>query len=85
MLFDYPKILTIVERSYFSVTILDNNQKIVGCAVFNDYPQGLTGMIDYKHENFWEHWLFDAFKFDEETFISSYNTLWLTYLFINKE
>ena len=42
-----------MERSYISVTILDKNQNIIGCAAFNDYPQGLRGKIDFQHENLW--------------------------------
>lgn len=37
-LYNYPKILSLLEKSYLSITILDNNAKIVGCAVFNDFP-----------------------------------------------
>jgi len=65
--------------------MLDSNSKIIGCAVFNDFPQGLTGMIDFQHENFWEYWIFNAFEFDEDVFVSPYNSLWLTYFFIAKE
>jgi len=65
--------------------MLDANQRIIGCAVFNDFPQGLTGMIDFQHENFWENWIFEAFNIDDNIFISSFNTLWLTFLFIARD
>ncbi len=28
----------------------------MGCVVFNDFPQGSFGMVDYKHENYWVLW-----------------------------
>jgi hypothetical protein len=48
-LYNYPKLITLFEKCLLSVTIMDANQKIIGCAIFNDFPQGLTGMIDFKH------------------------------------
>ena len=38
LLYDYPKLLSLFEKSYHSVTILDENEEIIGCAVFNDFP-----------------------------------------------
>ncbi len=38
LLYDYPKLLSLFEKSYHSVSILDENDEIIGCAVFNDFP-----------------------------------------------
>lgn len=38
LLYDYPNLLNLFERSYLSVTILNQQQKIIGCAIFNDFP-----------------------------------------------
>lgn len=40
-------------RSYISLTVFNSEQKIVGCACFNDIPQGLQGKYDNKHYNLW--------------------------------
>lgn len=47
LLYDYPKLVKMFENSYISVTVLNSEEQIIGCFVFNDYPQGLTGMIDF--------------------------------------
>jgi len=52
LLYDYPKLLSMFEKSYLSISILHANQ-LLGCVVFNDFPQGSFGMVDYKHENYW--------------------------------
>jgi len=49
---------------------------VVAFAAFEDYPQGLRGMYDEKHFNYWEVWFRKAFENKE---FSSFNTLWLTY------
>ncbi|CAK76388.1 unnamed protein product, partial (macronuclear) [Paramecium tetraurelia] len=59
-LYAYPKILTLFERSYLSVTVLDSQNNIIGGAVFDDCPQGVTGQVDFKHENLWEQWIHDG-------------------------
>ena len=37
-LYDYPEFTAQFERKLISVSILDNQNRIIGCAVFNDYP-----------------------------------------------
>ncbi|EAR95092.1 hypothetical protein TTHERM_00641200 (macronuclear) [Tetrahymena thermophila SB210] len=85
LLYDYPNLLSLFEKNYLSVTILNQQQQIIGAAVFNDFPQGLTGQIDFQHENFWENWIFDAFNFDESICITPFNTLWMTFFFVAKD
>jgi hypothetical protein len=84
LLYFYPKLLPLFEHSYLSVTVLDQQSNIVGCAVFNDSPQGVSGMVDFKHENFWEHWLSKVWEVSDDE-ITPYNTLWMTYLFLAKK
>lgn len=36
-LYDYPKLLSLFEKSYLSITILKQSQ-IIGCVIFNDFP-----------------------------------------------
>lgn len=88
VLFDYPSIIRLFERysshqprSFISVTILDRTHKIIGAACFNDAPPGLRGKFDHLHENYWEQWVFEAFNF-QSIELSSFNTLWLTYMFV---
>jgi hypothetical protein len=52
-LYDYPNLLSLFEKSYLCISIVQSPNQIIGCVVFNDYPQGSFGMIDYKHENYW--------------------------------
>lgn len=82
-LYDYPNEVTLVEKCYLSVTILNNERQVIGMAVFNDFPQGLKGMIDFQHENFWENWLGSAYdyKFD----ITSFNSVWMIFFCLAKE
>lgn len=40
------------------------------------FEQGLRGMNDDKHFNYWEDWFRKAYKVEE---FSAFNTLWLTY------
>jgi hypothetical protein len=40
------------------------------------FEQGMRGMNDDKHFNYWEDWFRRAYKVEE---FSAFNTLWLTY------
>ena len=40
------------------------------------FEQGLRGMNDDKHFNYWEEWFRRAYQLEE---FSAFNTLWLTY------
>ncbi|CAK81172.1 unnamed protein product (macronuclear) [Paramecium tetraurelia] len=80
-LYAYPKILTLFERSYLSVTVLDSQNNIIGNAVFDDCPQGVTGQVDFKHENLWEQWIHDGW--DIGFHVSSFNCLWMTFFFLD--
>jgi hypothetical protein len=40
-------------------------------------------MVDFKHENLWEQWFREAFVVPEDDYITSYNTLWLSYYCID--
>ncbi|CAD8112864.1 unnamed protein product [Paramecium primaurelia] len=82
-LYAYPKILTLFERSYLSVTVLDSQNNIIGNAVFDDCPQGVTGQVDFKHENLWEQWIHDGWNIDFH--VSSFNCLWMTFFFLAKK
>ena len=81
LLYNYPNLISLVEKSYLSISILDAQGEIVGISVFNDFPQGLRGMIDFQHENFWEYWLFEAFKLEnvKKVRVTCYNSLWMIY------
>jgi len=81
LLYNYPNLLALIEKSFLSITILDSNNLVKGLAIFNDFPQGLRGMIDFQHENFWEYWLFEAFQLEivKKTQVTSYNSLWMVY------
>lgn len=87
LIYNYPNLVSLVEKSYLSITILDTNAKIVGIAIFNDFPQGLRGMIDFQHENFWENWLFDAFHLENQKRfkVTSYNSLWMIYYGVERD
>lgn len=80
--YNYPKLLQLIETAHLSMTILDGNMQPMGIMVFNDFPPGLEGMYDYKHENAWELWLDRAFELREELNIRPYNCLWLAFSFI---
>lgn len=54
LLYAHPKMLTLIERSFLSISVLDSQNNIIGCAVFDDCPQGVTGMVDFEHDNLWE-------------------------------
>jgi hypothetical protein len=83
-LYNYPDVLHLFENCFISVTILDRNQRIIGCASFNDFPQGLRGKHDFKHENCWEDWLPRACNLLDKP-ISPRNSLWLVYFFVAPE
>ena len=83
VLYNYPKTLKLIETSYLSVTIIDTDFRVIGLAIFEDKPQGLEGMIDFKHENYWEHWLPKAYNIGDNEIRPS-NTLWLTYFFLGE-
>ena len=83
-LFDYAKLLSLIERSFISITVLDNKGNLIGCAIFNDFPQGLNGQIDLEHHYFWEYWIYQVFNFHHSQKAKAYNSLWLTYFFIGK-
>ena len=71
-------------RSYISLTVLNADQNVIGAACFDDAPVGLRGKYDNVHENLWEEWLGKAFNL-EGIPISSYNSLWLTFLHIDQK
>jgi len=54
LLYNYPKLIQRLETCFLSVTIIDSEFRVVGMAIFDDYPQGLEGAFDYVHENAWE-------------------------------
>jgi len=72
----YPKILKLIETSYLAITVLDREGRVVAFAAFEDAPQGLRGMYDEKHYNYWESWFREAYGLEE---FSSFNTVWLNY------
>jgi len=59
-----------------AITVLDREGNVAAFAAFEDFPQGMRGMHDDKHYNYWEGWFKQAFGVDE---FSPMNTLWLTY------
>lgn len=72
----YPKILKLIETSFLAITVLDREGRVVAFAAFEDSPQGLRGMYDEKHYNYWESWFKEAYGLEEFT---SFNTVWLNY------
>ena len=80
LLYNYPKVQKLMETSYLSITILDKDENILGCLLFDSYPEIITGMNDFLHENLWEDWLYTVFDFNHN--ITPYNSLWLKYLFL---
>jgi hypothetical protein len=74
--YSYPRILKLIESAYLAITVLDRDGNVVAFAAFEDYPQGMRGMQDDRHYNYWENWFKQAFQVDE---FSALNTLWLTY------
>lgn len=74
--YSYPRILKLIESAYLAISVLDRDGNVVAFAAFEDYPQGMRGMIDDKHYNYWESWFHKAYKTNE---FSSLNTLWLAY------
>jgi hypothetical protein len=83
-LYNYPKVLRLMETSYLSVTVMDRDENILGCLVFDSSHDIITGMNDYLHENLWEDWLYSVFNIEREMAITPYNSLWLRYVFIAK-
>ena len=86
LLYNYPNLIALIERSFLSITILDSENHVKGLAIFNDCPQGLRGMIDFQHENYWEYWLFEAFQLDviKRLRVTSYSSLWMVYYGIDR-
>jgi len=80
--FNYAKVLHLIETSYLSITALDAEGNIIAYTAFEDHPQGMKGLTDPKHENLWEKWLNEAFDADE---FDACNTLWLTYFVYNPQ
>ena len=87
LLYNYPNLVSLIERSYLSISIADSLGSVKGIAIFNDFPQGLRGMIDFQHENFWEFWLFQAFSVEnmKKFKVTSYNSLWMIYYGVDRE
>lgn len=52
-----------METSYLSITVLDQNENIIGCVIFDVYPDVISGLNDFQHENLWEEWLYTVFQF----------------------
>lgn len=75
-IYAYPRILKLIETAYISISVLDRDGNVVAFAAFEDFPQGLRGMQDDRHYNYWEQFFKKAFKIDD---FSSLNSLWLTY------
>jgi hypothetical protein len=82
LLYNYPKVLRLIETSCLSVTVLDKQERILGCLVFDAATEIITGLNDFQHENLWEDWLYSAFHIDSHLSITPYNSLWLKYLFV---
>lgn len=74
--YSYPRILKLIESAYLAITVIDREGNVVAFAAFEDFPQGMRGMHDDRHYNYWENWFKQAYKIDE---FSALNTLWLTY------
>jgi hypothetical protein len=85
--YSYPRILKLIESAYLALTLLDSDGQVVGFAAFEDFPQvsdnpmltslqGIRGMQDEKHYNYWEKFMKEAFKVED---FSARNTLWLSY------
>jgi hypothetical protein len=74
--YSYPRVLKLIESAFLAISVLDRSGNVVAFAAFEDYPQGMRGMPDEKHYNYWEGWFRDTFKIDEFTAL---NTVWLTY------
>ncbi len=53
LLFDYPKLVTLFERSFASLVVLSSDHKVIGAACFDDCLPGLRGQADDKHYNLW--------------------------------
>ncbi|KAM3135741.1 hypothetical protein pb186bvf_012138 [Paramecium bursaria] len=81
ILFSFPKILTLFERSYLSVTVLNQHNEILGCAIFDDCPHSVTGMVDFEHENLWEQWIHEGWNLQWTP--SSFNSLWLVFFYLS--
>lgn len=47
IIYNYPKLLQKMETSYLSITVLDQNESILGCLIFDVYPDVITGLNDY--------------------------------------
>lgn len=82
LLYNYPKVLGLIETSCLSVTVLDKDENILGCLVFDSSHEIITGTNDFMHENLWEDWLYSVFHIDSDLTITPYNSLWLRYLFV---
>lgn len=82
LLYDYPKLVSLIERSFVSLVVLDADQRVVGAACFDDCLPGLRGQHDQLHYNLWEDWLGRAFNL-EGLPITSANTLWLAFAFVS--
>ena len=54
--YSYPRILKLIESAYLAITVLDRDGNVVAFAAFEDYPQGMRGMQDDRHYNYWENW-----------------------------
>jgi hypothetical protein len=84
LLFNYPRLIQRVETCFLSITLIDSEYRVVGMAIFEDYPQGLEGTFDYLHENAWEQWLEQAYHIREDFDIRPFNSLWLVYFYLGK-
>jgi hypothetical protein len=38
-------------------------------------------MIDFKHENYWEYWIYNSFDF-ADLYVTPFNTIWMTFFFL---
>ena len=45
LLYNYPKVLKLMETSYLSITVLDKDENILGCLIFDSHPEIITGNL----------------------------------------
>jgi hypothetical protein len=86
LLYNYPKVLNLIETSCLSVTVMTPGEQVLGLLVFDSTHDVITGMNDFMHENMWEEWMHAVFKLEDlPNDITPYNCLWLKYVFIARE
>ena len=38
-------------------------------------------MIDFKHENYWEYWIYNAYDF-ADLYVTPFNSIWMSFYFL---